>query len=739
MESWVQLWAKKPAGRGVPQHEETLVGHAERVCEMAQVLTDMMASSLIQMSGCAETEAAYWKKAVMIGAWMHDWGKANDHFQKMLRNPGFKQGIRHETVSLIIAQELSDWLAPLWTGLPNWVRCAALFSTSGHHLKFPDPYKDSRTGTEVTIHGGHGDFEAVLGLKNIELGLPSPPKLQSRSLSLLRSGHIRKTLGALERELDADYSDSEKVLIAATKSAVMAADLAGSALPSRTPDARRWMKDRLGRVLDEDQLAQVVSTKLCGRQPRRFQIKVSETPSRTALVVAGCGTGKTAAAYLWASRNAHGKRLFFSYPTTGTASEGFAGYLSDPDFDAVLIHSRAQADYRLLENMPSPLHEESYLRQARLEALETWPVPAVVCTTHTVLGLLENVRRGIYAFPALLQSVFVFDEVHAFSYRLFSYLLRFLESFPGAPVLLMTATLPTAKRKALEAACRRRGGLDIITGPAQRESAKRYVVRKCSLEEAWSQVQTCLAEDGKVLWVSNTVRRVMAALDRALDGGLPVQPYHSRYRYKDRLKQHRAVVDGFAPGKPPLLALTTQVAEMSLDLSADLLVSEWAPVAAMIQRMGRLNRFEEEPSHLGTAFFVEPENTRPYDREAMTGAAEWLTLVADDEPKSQSDLATAFVDVLPGEGDDLESVPHCEWLDGLWQTLKDQRAIEEAGYSVEVVREEDLNVGANVDVAIPMPIPKRPDWKAWDRTGRYLIAPAGTILYDSFRGAEWRP
>src|SRR5208283_4159048 len=227
---------------------------------------------------------------------------------------------RHEPVSLIVAQELGDWLATLWMGLPKWARCAALFSTSGHHIKFPDPYKDSRTGTEVRILCGHGDFETVLSLKSTELGLPSPPKLQNRTLSLLRSGQIRKTLGALERELDADYSDSEKILIAATKSAVMAADLAGSALPSKTPDARRWIKERLGRVLAEDQLAQVVSTKLCGRQPRRFQIKVSETPFRTALVEAGCGSGKTAAAYLWASQNAHGKRLFFSYPTTGTAS-----------------------------------------------------------------------------------------------------------------------------------------------------------------------------------------------------------------------------------------------------------------------------------------------------------------------------------------------------------------------------------------------------------------------------------
>ena len=78
---------------------------------------------------------------------------------------------------------------------------------------------------------------------------------------------------------------------------------------------------------------------------------------------------------------------------------------------------------------------------------------------------------------------------------------------------------------------------------------------------------------------------------RAADRFADVAPlvYHSRFRYCDRVRQHGAVIDAFR-GNAPALAICSQVAEMSLDLSASLLVTDLAPVPALIQRLGRLNR-----------------------------------------------------------------------------------------------------------------------------------------------------
>lgn len=676
---------------------------------------------------------------------MHDWGKANSHFQKMFLDSSFRQGVRHETISLAITKRLDDWLAPLWNNLPNWVKAAAVFAASGHHLKFPDPLEDKRPGTKVTVYLAHKDFKSVLNLgqQKYTLGIPD---LNDFEYSLLTRGDLKKSLQTYQREMDYDFSELEKILIATVKSTVIAADLAGSALPKKVEKPRLWLKNRMGSLLTKKQLQQVIHKKLGGNKPKAFQEQISNTNSNAVLVEAGCGSGKTAAAYLWAARHADGKRLFFCYPTTATASEGFSGYLYEPDFDAILVHSRSQVDYRLLENMPKPNREEIELRMARLEALETWPIPAVVCTAHTVLGLLENVRRGLYAWPSLARSVFVFDEIHAFSDRLFSYLLRFLKIFSNAPVLLMTATLPPVRKNALEQVCSTRGGLQIISGPQIREEAKRYQMYQVNCSEAWVQVEETLQYGGKVLWVCNTVLRAMNISEEALKRSLPVQLYHSRYRYKDRLKHQRTVVDGFLPNKPAMLAITTQVAEMSLDLSADLLVSDWAPIPAMIQRMGRLNRFEEMPLHISPALFIEPENRRPYvtgnntdDDVLWDGITSWLNNLCNGEPKSQREIAQAFVAITEKYNHNPEPIPYCAWVDGLWNSLKDQRSIEEAGYTIEVIREEDLEELSPIENAIPMPFPVKLDWKeAWEREGRYLVAPKNTIHYDFFKGALWK-
>jgi CRISPR-associated endonuclease/helicase Cas3 len=178
---------------------------------------------------------------------------------------------------------------------------------------------------------------------------------------------------------------------------------------------------------------------------------------------------------------------------------------------------------------------------------------------------------------------------------------------------------------------------------------------------------------------------------------------------------------------------------MSLDISADLLVSEYAPVPAMIQRLGRLNRFEETPSQVKKALFIQPKTTLPYSDEDYIGLKEWLSAVADGTPKSQIELSKAFINIAETHRSDSEILPisFCEWVDGLWRSLKDQRTIEEASFSIEVIREEDRDENP-IEMAIPMPIPKRDAWRDWDKISRFYVAPAGSLSYDDFRGAEWR-
>lgn len=737
------LLAKLPTRPECPLKAESLVGHTESVLLSAEEMLPFIASGMKRSLGFQDEEMTAWSRSFLLAAWIHDWGKANDHFQDMLLQKIKRQGIRHETVSMVLLDLLSDWVFPPKGDLPVWAVKGVYIAVGLHHFKCQDikkrPVKDR---SDVAIFTEHEDFQDLLLMGSNMLGLAQPPTLRNIEFSLLRGGLI-ESLKRLEAELD-DFrcTTRQKTLIACLKVALMNADLAGSALPRSTKNLDEWLHRKLKISLDGKDLEKIVDGKLSGCPLRNFQKNVAEAESKTILAEAGCGSGKTVAAYLWAARRADSSRLFFCYPTTGTASEGFSGYLHDPDFESILIHSRSEVDYRLLENMPARGSEEAELIESRLEAMETWPIPAVVCTAHTVLGLFENVRRGVYAWPALIRGTFVFDEIHAYSERLFSYLLTFLEMFRESPVLLMTATLPEVRRKALEEVCKSRGGLMAVKGPKERESALRYVMRDLGTqgcEEAKRKILDVFGESyngsKKVLWICNTIKSAAAIYDWGKEHALPVELYHSRYRYRDRLRRHRAVIDAFGKDAP-ILAVTTQVAEMSLDISADVLVSEYAPIWALIQRLGRLNRKEEIPSVSGTALLYSPSRNLPYDEKLLEDARKWLSELCDGTARSQADLAAIFLKTSFGEKRQIFPFKTFAWKDASLFEENEPVSIEESGYTSDVVREEDLPAFNLTEIAIPMP--NVDGMHEWKRLKRFFVAPTGSMFYDERRGGEWK-
>lgn len=735
MDQFPRLLAKSYRSEHAPEHA-LLSNHVSSVIDSAGVLCSFLASPIAEHAGSSEKDMAAWTQAVILAAALHDLGKANDHFQRAVRESNFEQGIRHEIISVIASDLLSEWLKPVREELPDWANAAISFSIAGHHLKFPDPVKE-RPGTEVITLFGHEDFAEVLNIIKKQFHLDEPPGLPNEKYSLLQSRNsiyrqAKRTIQGLDRE----FGETERFLIAAVKTTLLCADLAGSALPSRRIDMQEWVKDAINPLLNEQELSTVVSKRLPDRAPLPFQSDVSCSDAETTLLEAGCGSGKTVAAYMWAASHANNRRLFFCYPTTATASEGFAGYLCAPDFEALLVHGRASIDYDLLDNLPALDENTQRLRDMGLEALEMWPVPAIVCTAHTVLGIMENVRRGLYAWPSITRAVFIFDEIHAFDDKLFTYMLRFLETFKAAPVLLMTATLPAHRREAIEGVANRRGRFVRVFGPREREESPRYLVSTSSIEQAWDRAEEILAEGGKVLWICNTIKRAMSVLDAAISKGLPVQPFHSRYRYRDRLSRQRAVIDGFLPHCPAMLAVTTQVAEMSLDISADLLVTELAPVPALIQRLGRLNRFGDKPATLGDCLVIPVPASLPYEDKDMNIASDWLDIVCDGMPKSQIDLTDAFIETEASKYTQ-EPVEICGFLDVPWRTETGRSSITEASHTMDIVMESDLGNYSPIEAAIPMPIPNDKDWLTWEREGRFLVVPDDKIKYDEFRGAVW--
>lgn len=772
-------------------------GHISCVMQAAEILAEQLWPVIVKQLALESFDLTYFANTVKLGAYLHDWGKANLHFQLMvyhnsvdrnsqdrgvlklkahLKNvannyphPG-GQMLRHEIISGILALQVPsfrEWLKQC----PDTNLIMAVWAAMGHHLKIGVGKNGTPTnciaeipngtGSELKIYTRHRDFQAMLRMGK-QIGLPDnlpecPPEIWQRF-------ELEKALKALRQEFNEfklQLSWEQQKFSAAVKATVMAADLAGSALPLATQNPQEWMREVLNLKLLPDELKQLVTVRLKGKASdnsrRQFQKRIASSKFRVTLAIAGCGTGKTIAAYEWAQTWAVGGRLFFCYPTTGTASQGYIDYADGTEIEAALMHSRADLDRELLFSGET---DDSEGIDARLTGFQAWRKKLIICTVDSVLGLIQNNRRPLYSWPAIAQSAFVFDEVHAYDRRLFGALLQFLKAFRGAPILLMSASFTPGQLEAIHQVMTELGEEigEPIKGPPELEELERYqiqfipeIVDLEELPELWSPVLDALRNRQKVLWVTNSVqscidlyRLAQAKLSQHLPE-LNIAPliYHSRFRYKDRLEKHKAVIKAFNT-EQPVLAITTQVCEMSLDISADLLVSAMAPAAALIQRLGRLNRRMAKPEEGAKLAIIYPWHLidKPYKKEELDTGKQLIEQLADKTAISQRHLAEISSQLNSGVPESVSSI----WLEGTWATYPD--FLREGGSTITVLLEQDLNSISQAAEqrqhpsfmkeaqkwSVPIPIHK--DLSKWKRCRFYPIAPTDQIFYSEETGAE---
>lgn len=744
---FLRLLAKSCMDPDRPEYAATLAGHMELVADAAGALLAARGVDTLASLGLDQALLGRLHANLTLAAWVHDLGKCSVPFQELVRSgaSGRPQLATHDILGLwlMTREPLASWLRCFVSGDLDF--SMVLAAVAGHHRRFPERVladEGSGAGSSITCLTSHPDFRLHLLRMRSALCLVDPPVFEvdldvnRRDLERFRRF---LTLPGLTEAPDT----ATRRLLGATKALLVAADVAGSALP-RVSGASHWVGDALcTRASSADFLdiaARRVGPRRVGDLREVFQQAVEDCDAPVTLVRAGCGSGKTVAAYRWAARYG-GRQLWFAYPTTGTATEGFRDYLTDLE-GARLEHSRSVVDLEILSsNDGAPRHDQRVVD--RLAAIRGWASPEISCTVDTVLGLLQNQRKGLYAWPGLARSVIVFDEIHAYDGRMFGGLLRFLTDLPGVPVLLMTASLPRARLTLLQDVVRQVHGQELasLEGPPALERLPRY--RRSLVEDPWSEVEDTLRAGGKVLRVCNTVNRCLEEAAWAEARGIRVAVYHSRFRYCDRVRRHAAVVDGFRSPEP-LLAVTTQVAEMSLDLSANLLVTDLAPIPSLIQRLGRLNRRArpqeapgDQPPRVEPFVVVDPGRSLPYRDGELAVARTWLERFGTN-PISQSDLVDRW-EHLPAAEEQVDT--GSAWLDGCLETRADP--VREGSVGVTVLLPDDAaRVRAGLDdpvrVSLPMDLPP-----GWPRTPMnpsvrgYLVPRLGDIEYHETRGARW--
>ncbi len=244
----------------------------------------------------------------------------------------------------------------------------------------------------------------------------------------------------------------------------------------------------------------------------------------------------------------------------------------------------------------------------------------VIGTIDQVLFAGLKSRHLMLRHLALAGKVVIIDEVHAYDVYMSRYLDRVLHWLGayGTPVVLLSATLPAARRAELMSAYDSGRGaaptvavadpgypVVLASGLAPRPVAASRVAMPVDLDRLPDDLDTLvallreqLAGGGCAVVVRNTVGRVQEAADRLVEefGEDRVTVSHSRFLACDRARIDRDLLRRFGPPGPGVerpglhVVVASQVVEQSLDVDFDLMVTDLAPVDLVLQRIGRLHR-----------------------------------------------------------------------------------------------------------------------------------------------------
>ena len=685
------LWGKS-AGLAEPY---PLLSHLLDTSGAARAILEVvLPPSLLSMIGeLAGTAAGEWKQAVSVLAGWHDIGKATCGFQNLDRSACPQWAVGHSDApdaghhAMIGAHLAWDKLQ----GRAARDKSRAVQIIGGHHGIVP-----ALNAHELDAWGGAGMvdrnppaeliaarsalWEILDGTVGELPDLPMPTPAASMALAIVVLADWTASSASFitaQQEYPPAERDPAEHMDRARKIAVSFLGDAGLACP---PARKRLAPDELFGVPD----GKAKWTPLQADLDERF----SPSGPGIAVICAPTGEGKTEAALIAAEKFgiASGRPgLFFAMPTIATA-EGLherlshwlhASSLGDQHTDIRRVHSQSllyeeQGGGSVSQDRTAAGVAAQWMAGTRKALLAPFGVGTI---DQVLLGALRAKHSPLRMLGAAMGTLVV-DEAHSLDPYMQKLLCRAIEWLGtlGTPVIILSATLPPAQAselfRAYQSGVGRKASAErddrLLAGyPAWAAwtAADGWTSGQAEPRNTWQlniSIQTCQQPEldteiarravaasrptGCVLVVRSTVAdaqatyRAIKQADPTLDPGYSVDIIHSRMAHGTRRERTGRLLDLFGPNpadRPErMILVSTQVVEQSFDTDFDILITDPAPLPALLQRAGRVRRHRQsEPGEFRrvevlwpTAVDGSPNTSSPiYSQADLMGAHACIT------------------------------------------------------------------------------------------------------------------
>ncbi|WP_052847357.1 CRISPR-associated helicase/endonuclease Cas3 [Streptomyces avicenniae] len=664
----------------------------ERLTAHLRAVHDTVAAveARVARAGVLAADPGFWRR-VRHAALLHDTGKIAAGFQRQLLPGGEVWGERHEVLSLAYVDLLAG---PARWSEEDRLLIASLVAT--HHVAllgdggsrrtplvqryneytdWAEAFtRDPRTGEVQVTRTVHRELLAWLAGF---LAVDPPPVTPDDPPLAERARAVHERLVAAWR---APVKPERGLLAVLAQGALTLADHAGSAhepLQTHLPLLPDYLERQPHPPYDHQRAAAGTSGHL--------------------VLVAPTGSGKTEAGLAWAARQVPTMpglpRVVWTLPyraSLNAARERFRATLTPPPGgrkpDIGLLHGAAAR--RLLteavgDDCAHADAEDAKKAKATAGAMRLFAQRMRVATPHQ---LLFGAIAGASHSSVLLEqanSLFVLDELHAYEPRVLGRICAAMGLWErlGSRVAVLSATLAPPVIRMIDESLT--GQVTVRRAPQGTSPVRHRLVldeSPITSEASLDRLRCELRAGYSVLAVVNRVRdaqRLFAELADDARDSTPGDPHaalllHSRFKHRDRDAIEKALLARHPERTPDQkaarggLVVATQTVEVSLQLDFDRGAVENAPIEAVAQRAGRVNRRGLHPEGPVEFRVHAADGHLPYQRAAVE--ASWTALHA---------LTADGTDTLSEEDIDrlLETAYATEWGEA-W--IEEARAARDA-------------------------------------------------------------
>lgn len=330
------------------------------------------------------------------------------------------------------------------------------------------------------------------------------------------------------------------------------------------------------------------------------------------LLRAPTGAGKTDASLLWASlqiENKRAERLIIAMPTRFT-SNALSISVAENLSSTGLYHSSAWYN-KFHRKVNSGIITKSDAKKNH-ELARQLLAPVTVCTIDHLLMAFTLTREDHHSIIFnLANSCVVIDEADFYDEFTQANILVLLQALKvlQVPVMVMSASLPEAAIKMYQSTGYKVDSIREDSSDNERIRCEIKEIKEYSELEEIEELLNKICVEEKGIIYANTVDRAVLFYKWFVKKDIKPILYHSRFTEPHKSEKEQELLEAlgkeaWSNGKAKGIAILTQIGEMSVNISADIMLTEICPVDRLVQRAGRLCRFDK--TKIGELFVLIP-------------------------------------------------------------------------------------------------------------------------------------